>query len=116
MDDKFVTIAQHEEFEKRMEADHKRFARRLDIVEKKCEENNRLLITVEKMAVSMENMQKEQSIQGEKLDKQGERLEELENRDGEAWKNMKDKLIGAFLGAIGTAAAGAFIYALVQSL
>ena len=59
----FLTIAEHKEFAQRMEDEHKRQNHRIDILEKGIEQNNKLLVLVERLAVSMENMQKEQKEQ-----------------------------------------------------
>ena len=105
--DGYMTIVQHDEYAKRMDDEHKRQNRRISKLEDDVKENNKLILAVDRMAHNMEEMLEEQK-------EQGKRLEALESRDGEAWKNMKDKLIGAFLGAIGTSVAGAFIYSIVQ--
>ena len=55
-----ITRAEHNEFAKRMEEEHHRQNRRIGELEKACEENNKLLVSVERLALSMENMQKEQ--------------------------------------------------------
>ena len=54
-----ITRAEHNEFAKRMEEEHHRQNRRIGELEKACEENNKLLVSVERLALSMENMQKE---------------------------------------------------------
>lgn len=86
--DKPILRAEHEEFVKRMEEEHSRHNHRLSAVEKALEQNNKLLISVERLAVSMENMQKEQKDQGE-------RLELLESRDGEMWRKVVGHIITA---------------------
>lgn len=89
----FVTRLEYEEHNKRMEDEHKRQNHRINIVEKAMEQNNKLLVSVEKLALSMENMQKEQQ-------EQGERLVELENRDGEKWRNTVADIIKVVIGGI----------------
>ena len=83
-----ITRAEHLEFVKRMEEEHKRQNVRIGATEKALEQNNKLLVSVEKLALSMENMQKEQKDQGE-------RLEALEGRDGEMWRKVVSHLITA---------------------
>lgn len=89
----FIERGEHEEFVKRMEEEHKRQNHRLSIVEKSLEQNNKLLVSVEKLALSMENMQKEQK-------EQGERLAELESRDGEMWRKTVADIIKILLGGL----------------
>lgn len=91
----FLTRAEHKEFAQRMEDEHKRQNHRIEKLEKETEQNNKLLVSVERLAVSMENMQKEQRDQGE-------RLEVLESRDGEMWRKAIGYVVTAIIGlAIG---------------
>lgn len=92
MDDT-MTLALHKEFEKRMEDEHKRQNHRIDLLEKSVEENNKLLVSVERLAVSMETMQKEQASQGD-------RLEALESRDGEMWRKVAGHVITAMISIV----------------
>lgn len=91
--DNFITVELHEEFAKRMEDEHKRQNHRIATLEKALEENNKLLVSVEKLALSMENMQKE-------LRSQGDRLEIVESRDGEKWRKVVSHVITVAIGII----------------
>lgn len=88
-----LTRAEHVEFAKRMEDEHTRQNKRISELEKAVESNNKLLISVERLALSMETMQKEQADQGE-------RLEKLESRDGENWRKLVGYVISAVIGII----------------
>ena len=88
-----ITRAEHNEFVKRMEEEHARQNHRISDVEKALEQNNKLLIAVEKLALNMENMQKE-------LVSQGDRLETLEARDGEMWRKVTSYAITAVIGIV----------------
>lgn len=92
MDD-YISRKEHEEFCKRMEEEDHRQNRRIEILE----ESNKQLVTltssVEKLAVNMENMLKVQN-------QQGERLEELEGRDGEMWREVTGYIITAVVGIV----------------
>ena len=88
MDDT-ISRAEHDEFCKRMEEAHKRSDRRIELLEKHVREMGALTASVEKLALNMENMAKEQ-------ERQGERLEALEGRDGEMWR----KVVGYVLTAV----------------
>lgn len=79
--DEFLRMELHEEYARRMEDEHKRQNRRIELLEQATEQNHKLLASVERLALSMENMQREQR-------EQGERLEILESRDGEMWRKM----------------------------
>lgn len=88
-----ISRAEHNEFVKRMEEDHKRTNHRLSDLEKAFEQNNKLLVSVERLATNMENMQKEQQ-------EQGSRLEKLEARDGEMWRKVVGYVITAVAGIL----------------
>lgn len=88
-----ITRAEHNEFVKRMEEEHHRINERLRIQEELSEQNNKLLISVEKLALSMEQMQREMS-------EQGDRLEALEGRDGEMWRKAVGYIMSAVIGGV----------------
>ncbi len=88
-----IERAEHEEFRRRMEEEHNRTNRRLQIVEEAVKENNKLVVAVEKMALNMESMLKEQRDQGE-------RLEALENRDGEKWRAVSSHVVMTVIGLV----------------
>ena len=89
----FITRVEHEEFARRMEDEHGRQNRRIELVEESTQKQNALLSSIEKLAVNMESMQKE-------LTKQGERLEVLESRDGEMWRKVTGYVITTVIGAV----------------
>ena len=81
-----LTRAEHEEFRRAVDAEHKRIHHRLDSMEKATEQ-------IGSLAVSVETMAKAQQEQGEKL-------EELENRDGEMWRKVAGYILTAVLGIV----------------
>lgn len=91
--DQYLTISEHKEYAKRMDDEHHRQNHRITELEKQTAQNNKLLVSVEKLALSMENMQKEQK-------EQGDRLEALESRDGEMWRKVVSYVITAVIGAV----------------
>ena len=90
-----ITRAEHEEFRRRLEEENKRQDKRLELLEKSVREIGALTTSVEKLAMSVESMVKEQT-------RQGERLEALEGRDGERWR----KLVGYIASALVSGAVG----------
>ena len=88
-----ITRAEHEEFRKRIDEENHRQNRRLEILEKGQEQNSKMIASVEKLALNMENMLKEQ-------ERQGKRLEILENRDGETWRKVKWHILTLAIGVI----------------
>lgn len=95
-----ITRAEHEEFRRAMEAENQRLAdedrrqnRRIELVEENIRQISELTTSVEKLAANMEGMVKE-------LEKQGERLDVLENRDGEMWRKVTGHIITVVIGAV----------------
>ena len=88
-----ITRAEHEEFCKRMEEAHKRQDKRIELLEENVREMGALTASVEKLALGIENMAKEQ-------EKQGERLEALEGRDGEMWRRVVGYVLTAVISVV----------------
>lgn len=88
-----ITRAEHDEFCKRMEEAHRRQDKRISLLEESVEQNRTLAISVEKLAVNMENMLKEQ-------EQQSKRLEIIESRDGEMWRKITGYVVTAVIGII----------------
>lgn len=89
--DTLITRAEHEEFRRRLEEENERQNKRLSILEESGRQFTTLVTSVEKLAMSMESMLKEQ-------ENQGKRLEILEGRDGEQWRKVVGYAITAVLG------------------
>lgn len=104
MDD-YITRPEHEEFRKRMEEEHRRQNRRIELLEENVREIGALTVSVEKMASSVESMAKE-------LGNQGERLDALEEVPGKNWDTFKHGIIGAVAAATG----GGIIAAVINFL
>lgn len=83
----------HEEFARRQDDENRRQNHRIEELEKSVRQLGALTTSVEKLASSMESMVKEQ-------EKQGKRLEVLEGRDGEKWRNVVSHIITAVVGAV----------------
>lgn len=89
----YISRQEHDEFVKRMQDEHKRIHYRITDTEKKVDKIYDLTSSVERLATSIESMAKEQK-------EQGERLEELEARDGETWRKVKWYILTLAIGAI----------------
>lgn len=88
-----ISRAEHEEFRRRIEEENKRQDKRIEILEEDAKRIGGLSSSIEKLALNMENMLKEQL-------KQGERLEVLEARDGEMWRKVVSYAITAIVGIV----------------
>lgn len=89
----YLTMELHNEYAKRMEEEHTRQNHRIANLEEAVSANNKIAISVEKIAINVENMQKEVS-------KQGEKLEELSSRDGKKWQKVTEYVALAIVGAV----------------
>ncbi|MCM1300032.1 MAG: hypothetical protein NC228_10760 [[Eubacterium] siraeum] len=85
-----ITRAEHEEFRKRIEEENERQDRRIEELEENAKQVTAMVTSIEKLAVNMEQMAKEQ-------EKQGKRLETLEGQDGEKWKTLVKCCITGFV-------------------
>lgn len=85
----YLTIAEHREFAERIDAEEHRQNKRLDKIEETMFQIGELTTSVKVMASNMENMAKEQ-------EKQGERLQAIEDKPAKNW----DKFVWAIAGAL----------------
>lgn len=92
MDD-FVTKAEHSEFSKRIEEENTRQNHRLSALEKAVESITSITVNVERLAISMENMTKE-------LEKQGKRLDVIEDTPKKRWETLVAALIAGIAGFV----------------
>lgn len=94
--DQPITRAEHEEFKQRLKEENSRQDRRIALLEESVSKMGTLSTSVEKLALSMESMVKEQE----------KRLETLESRDGEMWRKavgyVVTAVIGIFIGFVFT--------------
>lgn len=88
-----ITRAEHEEFRKRMEEEHSRQNKRIELLEERTEQFTDIAISVKELALSVKQMAETQKEQGEKLEK-------LESRDGEMWRKVTGYIITAIIGIV----------------
>lgn len=93
MDSTPITRAEHEEFCKRVEAEDRRQNKRLELLEEQTKQITDLVLSVQELAQSVKQLAEIQKTQGEKLD-------ELENRDGEMWRKVSGYVITAIIGLV----------------
>lgn len=91
--DQPISRAEHEEFAKRMEDEHKRINHRVADLEGEVRQIGELTASVEKLAQSVQQMAKSQG-------RQEERLEELEGRDGEMWRKVTGYVVTTVAGIV----------------
>lgn len=88
-----ITRAEHEEFRRRIEEEEHRQNRRLEVIEGNIAELMKLTASIERLATNMENMLKEQ-------ERQGDRLETLEARDGKKWRQVSGYVVATIIGIV----------------
>lgn len=93
MDGNFLSVAVHDEYAKRMDAEHKRQNKRIEDLENKVEDISDLTTSVASLAKSVEQMAKAQ-------EKQGKRLEALEQKPAKKWESFVDKVVWAVAAAL----------------
>lgn len=93
MSDSPIMRTEHEEFVRRMEEEHKRQNKRLDLLEKQTEQITDIAMSTKELAISVKQMAEEQR-------EQGNRLEKLEGRDGEMWRKVVGYVITAVIGIL----------------
>lgn len=93
MDGNYILRQEHEEFARRIDAENGQQNRRIQLLEDNVQQINALTVSVEKMAVNMENMLVEQR-------KLSDRMEALEKEPAETNKQVRQAIITAVVGTI----------------
>lgn len=91
----YIGRKEHDEYVRRMEDEHTYIDKRISALEEALKNQNKLALAVEKLALNMEQMLKEQQ-------KQGERIDELEEAPAKKWNTVVTAILSAIGGAIGT--------------
>lgn len=86
---------EHEEFARRMEDEHKRINHRIGDLEDTVRQIGELTASVHQLAENVKDMVKSQ-------ERQENRLEALEGRDGEMWRKVSGYVITTIIGAVVT--------------
>lgn len=93
MTEEFVRLEVHKEFEKRIEDENERQNHRIASLEDNFKVVQNLVVSTEKLALSMEAMAKE-------LARQGNCLRELEFKPVKRWELVVTSIITGIIGAI----------------
>ena len=88
----FVTLEVHNEFVKRIDAEDNRQNKRIEIIEAKQAQISELVASVKVLAVNVENIAKE-------INKQSQRLDEIEGIPKKRWETIVACIITGLLGA-----------------
>lgn len=87
----------------RLHDEEHRQNRRLEILEQNMSTQHSIAMSVQKLAINMEQMLEEQKEQGKRLDK-------LESEPAENWSSMKRTIFNTIVGAIAGVIASGMIY------
>lgn len=90
----YITRGEYEEYTKRMSDEHKRQNHRISEIEDYFSQLHTLSLSIEKIAINIENMEKS-------MQRQWNRIEKLENVPTSNWNKLKDGILGAIASAIG---------------
>lgn len=107
-----ITRAEYEEHNRRMEDEHHRMNRRLEIAEDEIRSFQKIATSVEKLAIGVENMTEEQKRQGCQIGELRDHIDQMEKEPGDNWKRVKDKFLDTFVGLV----AGGLIVGLMQMI
>lgn len=92
MSEQYVTFDVHNEFVKRIDAEDSRQNKRIEIIEAKQAQISELVASVQVLAVNVENIAKE-------INKQSQRLDEIEGIPKKRWETIVACIITGLLGA-----------------
>lgn len=84
---------EYEEYKKRKDDEDSRQNKRISDLETTVSQIHAITTSVRELAVSMKNMCAEQK-------KQGEKLERLENRDGDMWRTVIKTIVTALISGL----------------
>ena len=93
MDGDFISRREHDAFEKRMDEANDRQSKRISILEEEVKELREISSDIKSLLLEMKGMREEQ-------EKQGARLETLEGRDGEKWRDTVKNVLFTAIGIV----------------
>lgn len=93
MNEDYISRLEHEEFVKRMQDEHVRLSKRITEVKEVTQQINDLAMSVQRLATNMENMLENQK-------EQEKRIDEMEERDGNLWRQTIGYIVTAVIGIV----------------
>ena len=110
MDGNYITRPEHDEFAQRMKSEHERLSEedkrqnhRIDELEENVKEIHKLTVSMERMSANMQSMLEAIERQGNLIEKQTSRIDNMEREPAGRWKGIKDRAIDTAVGVIITA-------------
>ena len=99
----YISRAEHNEYVKRMEDEHKRINKRLEKCEKISDQMQQMNSNISELATNMKHLLDEQIEQRKRLDR-------IEDEPKNAWASIKKGLFNAIGATIGGALIAAILY------
>ena len=93
MAEEYILRQEHEEFARRLEDEHTRLGKRISILEQNAQRITDLTVEIKELTLQIKTMVAE-------MGKHGERLDKLEARDGERWRQVTSYVVTAIAGAV----------------
>lgn len=90
--DEFVSRAEYDERQKRIDDENRRQNHRIDKLERIADQLTDMAASIKAMVVTMQSMQKEQ-------ERQGERLSDIEKKPADNWDRLVYSIIAMIAGA-----------------
>lgn len=107
MDGNYITQQVHDEFAARMKTEHERLAEedkrqnhRIDDLEESVKEIHKLTVSMERMSANMQSMLEAIERQGNLIEKQTSRIDDMEREPAGRWKGIKNKAVDTVVNAI----------------
>lgn len=97
-----VSRAEYEEYQRRIEDEDARQNKRIAGLEEREKANQELALSVQKLAISVEQMCKELTLQGQRLAK-------LEAEPADRWRDVTKQIITLIVAAVTSFVIGKFI-------
>ena len=101
--DEYIRREEHDEFSRRMEEEHRRTNKRLELLEENVQQLTDLTASVRELTVSVGNL----------AEKQGDmisRVDALEKEPAKNWSTLKTGILSAIAAAIGSGLVAAVAY------
>lgn len=109
MDSGYWTRNEQEQYSHRMEDEHHRLNRRVEILEKNYEQLTELTMCVREQTMTLDNMAKE-------VKRQGDQISKIVNEPIRQWGRVKDKAVDVVVGIIFGALASAILTIIVMNI
>ena len=101
--DEYIRREEHDEFSRRMEEEHRRTNKRLELLEENVQQLTDLTASVRELTVSVGNL-------AEKQDDMISRVDALEKEPAKNWSTLKTGLLSGLAGAAATGIIAAIAY------